>query len=72
MNAFTMPCLAAAPAAAAAGAGIGMFTTEPVSTGQLLLVSLPLATVALHPDDVATGAGAAPISKVSYFPFVSA
>lgn len=38
-----------------AGAGLGMFTTEPVSVGQLLLISQPLATTALLPDTVAAG-----------------
>jgi hypothetical protein len=40
---------------ACAGAGIGMFTTEPVSVGQLLLVSQPLATVTLDSAAAASG-----------------
>jgi hypothetical protein len=40
---------------ACAGAGIGMFTTEPVSVGQLLLVSQPLATVTLNSAAAASG-----------------
>ncbi|WIA43883.1 hypothetical protein OEZ86_010294 [Tetradesmus obliquus] len=39
----------------APGAGLGVFTHQAVAPGQLLLVSQPLASVALRPTAVAAG-----------------